>query len=117
MAIVLAAACQAGIVPPASAQAGAGWLSTDAMNRKLDSLEAMLLACEKSDRRFSLLSAIAAAGSVQSGPEAAPPPPLTPGTPADRAVCQRFTDMVSDSSRPVLGLISVRSVVQLHSGP
>lgn len=36
---------------------------------------------------------------------------LTPGIPADRAVCQRITDMVSDSRRVVVGLISVRSVV------
>jgi hypothetical protein len=42
---------------------------------------------------------------------------LTPGIPADRAVCQRITDMVSDSGRGFVGLISVRSVVQLHSGP
>ena len=59
----------------ASAQAGPGRPSTEALNAKLDSIEAAALACEKSDRRFSLVAAIAAAGSVQPGPEAVPPPP------------------------------------------
>lgn len=91
IAILLSAACQAGIVPPASAQARTGWLSTDAMNQKLDSLEAMALTCDKSDRRFSLVSAIAAAGAVQSGPEAAPPPPY-PGIVARLATLYEACD-------------------------
>lgn len=42
---------------------------------------------------------------------------LRPGIPAYRAVCQGITVVVSDSRRPDGGLISVSSVVRLHSGP
>jgi hypothetical protein len=42
---------------------------------------------------------------------------LTPGIPADRAVCQRIAEMASDSRRAVVGLISVRSVVDAPLPP
>jgi hypothetical protein len=70
----MTASCFAGLTHAHAQLRGGEWRSIEAMNAALDSVEAVAMACEKSDRRFSVVSAIAASSSVQSGPDAPPPP-------------------------------------------
>jgi hypothetical protein len=55
------------------------YLTVEAMNALLDSIETLALTCEHSDAQLHRISTIAVWGVIQPGPHAPPPPPPYPG--------------------------------------